>query len=80
MEVTKCAQLPESLAFKARHPEKLHVFLHIRENIAPASEAAADAWMHLCNSLAKLLRQTARLELMRMTQPLAVMYLLLHAT
>lgn len=33
MEVTKRTELPESLAFKVEHPEKLRVFFHIRVNI-----------------------------------------------
>lgn len=41
-------------------------------------EAAAGAWVHLVNSLDKYFQQTAGLDLMPVTQPLAVGYLLLH--
>lgn len=33
MEVTKQTELPESLAFKIEHPEKLRVFFQTRANI-----------------------------------------------
>lgn len=53
------------------------MYFLIRENIN-LPEAAAGAWVHLVNSLDKLLQQTAGLDLIPVTQPLAVGYLLLH--
>jgi len=80
MEVTKCTELPESLAFKVRHPEKLQVFFHIRENITLCLRLMLGAWVHLCNSLDKLLQQTARLDQICRTQPSDVVFLQLHAS
>lgn len=68
MEVTKRTELPESLAFKGKHPEKLRV-LSYKSEYSPTFKADAGAWMHLSNSLNKLLQQTARLDLTQVTQP-----------